>query len=96
MTQEDDVERLRTALGRQLATWRDAAHESQRSLADQLPFSRSTVANIETGRQQAPREFWQLCDDLLGAGGDLLAAHDRLAAAVNARLTLNYSKRTLD
>jgi transcriptional regulator with XRE-family HTH domain len=56
--------------------------KAQRSLADQLPFSRSTVANIETGRQQAPREFWQLCDDLLGAGGDLLAAHDRLAAAV--------------
>ncbi|MGB9279696.1 MAG: helix-turn-helix transcriptional regulator [Pseudonocardiaceae bacterium] len=65
MTQDDDVERLRTALGRQLATWRDTAHESQRSLADQLPFSRSTVANVETGRQQAPREFWRLCDDLL-------------------------------
>ena len=105
MTQEDDVERLRTALGRQLATWRDAAHESQRSLADQLPFSRSTVANIETGRQQAPREFWQLCDDLLGAGGDLLAAHDRLAAAVerqahaelqqaHARLTAGQTELT--
>jgi hypothetical protein len=58
------------------------AHETQCSLAAQVPFSRSTVANVEIGRQQAPREFWQLCDDLLGARGDLLAAYDRLAAAI--------------
>lgn len=82
VTQEDDAERLRLALGRQLATWRDAAGETQRSLAAQLPFSRSTVANVETGRQQAPREFWQFCDDLLGAGGDLVAAYDHLAAVI--------------
>ncbi len=82
VTTDDEVERLRLALGRQLASWRDAAQESQRSLADQLPFSRSTVANVETGRQQAPREFWQRCDDLLGASGDLLAAYDQLAAAI--------------
>jgi hypothetical protein len=50
--------------------------------ADQMPFSRSTVANVETGRQQAPREFWQRCDDLLGARGDLLSAYDQLAAAI--------------
>ncbi|MGH8077085.1 MAG: hypothetical protein ACREPE_07145, partial [Lysobacter sp.] len=43
---------------------------------------RSTVANVETGRQHAPREFWQSCDDLLGAGGDLLASYDRLTAAI--------------
>ena len=78
----DEVERLRLALGCQLATWRDAAQESQRSLAGKLPFSRSTVANVETGRQHAPREFWQHCDDLLGARGDLLAGYDQLAAAI--------------
>jgi transcriptional regulator with XRE-family HTH domain len=77
-TREDEVERLRLALGGQLAAWRESARESQRSLADQLPFSRSTVANVETGRQHAPREFWQRCDDLLSAGGDLLAAYDQL------------------
>jgi hypothetical protein len=40
------------------------------------------VANVETGRQHAPREFWQRCDDLLSAGGDLLAGYDQLAAAI--------------
>jgi transcriptional regulator with XRE-family HTH domain len=59
VNQEDAAEHLRVALGRRLATWRDAARETQRSLAAQLPFSRSTVANVETGRQQAPREFWR-------------------------------------
>ena len=82
---EDEVERLRRALGRQLAASRDAAHETQRSLAAQLPFSRSTVANVETGRQHAPREFWQRCDDLLGAHGDLLAGYDQMAAAIEQR-----------
>lgn len=82
MTPEDEVEHLRRALGRQLAVSRHAVQETQRSLATQLPFSRSTVANVETGRQHAPREFWQRCDDLLSAGGDLLAGCDQLAAAI--------------
>jgi transcriptional regulator with XRE-family HTH domain len=81
--EEDDVKRRLLALGRQLAAWRGTAHETQRSLADQLPFSRSTVANVEIGRQQAPREFWQRCDDLLGARGDSLASYDQLAAVID-------------
>lgn len=83
--EEDDVKSRLLALGRQLAAWRGTAQETQRSLADQLPFSRSTVANVEVGRQGAPREFWQRCDDLLGARGDLLASYDQLAAVIDRR-----------
>lgn len=82
MAGSDEIVSLRVALGRQLAAWREAAEESQRSLADQLPFSRSTVGNVETGRQAAPRKFWERCDDLLGARGALLAGYDQLAAAI--------------
>ena len=46
------------ALGRQLAASRRSAGLSQVRLAELTDYSRSTVANVETGRQQAPRDFW--------------------------------------
>lgn len=50
------------ALGRQLAASRRAAGLSQEQLAGLAAYSRSTVANVETGRQHVGREFWVQCD----------------------------------
>jgi len=82
MPEPDDVRQDRLALGAGLAAWRGAAGMSQRSLSTKLAYSRSTIANVEVGRQSAPRAFWQRCDQVLAAGGQLLTAYDDLAARV--------------
>ncbi|MFI5068639.1 MAG: helix-turn-helix domain-containing protein [Streptosporangiales bacterium] len=82
------------ALGLQLAASRRAAGLSQVQLAGLTPYSRSTVANVETGRQQAPRDFWASCDAALGTATALArgydeviakARHEKVHAAVAAR-----------
>ncbi|MBM0255520.1 helix-turn-helix domain-containing protein [Micromonospora sp. 4G55] len=65
-------------LGRQLARLRTLAGYTQHSLAPLLHYGRSTVANVEVGRQRPPRRFWERCDEVLGTGGQLTAAFDQL------------------
>lgn len=71
-----DVDGWRT-LGVRLAQLRRAAGYNQHSLAPLTGYARSTIANVETGRQKAPREFWQRCDELLGRDGSLLSLYDQ-------------------
>jgi DNA-binding transcriptional regulator YiaG len=47
-----------------------------------MAYSRSAVANVEVGRQNIPRVFWQRADGELAAGGALLAAFDELDGLV--------------
>jgi len=79
--QSDAVEAARRALGAKLAAYRRAAQLSQESLAELGGYSRSTIANIETGRQHVPREFWAGIDPALHADGDLIKASDEVEAA---------------
>ncbi|WP_166458905.1 helix-turn-helix domain-containing protein [Verrucosispora sioxanthis] len=74
-----DPQQLRDAkhaLGRQLRHLRTACGLLQRDLAQQVYSTRSTVANVEAGRQVVDRVFWQQCDTLLHAGGQLTNAYD--------------------
>ncbi|MEU4553506.1 helix-turn-helix domain-containing protein [Micromonospora violae] len=64
----------RRLLGAELAGARKAAGVTQVGLAAKVRWSRSTVANVETARQSAPREFWLACDVALGAGERLAKA----------------------
>ncbi|WP_431729088.1 helix-turn-helix domain-containing protein [Verrucosispora sp. TAA-831] len=70
----ETVAEARRLLGARLADVRTAAGVRQVDLARMVRWSRSTVANVETGRQSAPREFWLGCDLALGARGLLVAA----------------------
>ncbi|WP_433294445.1 helix-turn-helix domain-containing protein [Actinoplanes sp. CA-030573] len=63
-------------LGHKLAAKRKAAKLSQVELASRTAYSRSSVANVETGLQQINRTFWEAIDGLLGADGDLLRGYD--------------------
>jgi len=63
-------------LGAELAAYRVAAGYSQARLAELTDYSRSTIANVETGRQHAPRAFWERADGALRTGGVLASAHD--------------------
>lgn len=65
-------------LGRQLAACRRAAALNQTRLAAAISYSRSTVANVETGRQAAPHNFWVRCDHALDAGGVLVEGWQKI------------------
>jgi DNA-binding XRE family transcriptional regulator len=89
-----DIRAARRALGAQLAAAREAAGLIQQQLADQTVYSRGTIANAETGRQNVTRPFWIRCDGLLGTGTALVDGYDevqhltkwqRAAAAVAAQ-----------
>ncbi|MQA25075.1 MAG: helix-turn-helix domain-containing protein [Micromonosporaceae bacterium] len=74
------VAEARRTLGRLLASHRRAAGYNQYQLASRIGYRRSTVANVETGRQQTVRVFWERCDQLLDADGALARGHDGLEA----------------
>jgi transcriptional regulator with XRE-family HTH domain len=69
------------ALGRLLAASRRAAGLSQESLAALAGYTRSTVANVETGRQHGARDFWERCDTALDTGTALARGYDDVVAA---------------
>jgi tetratricopeptide (TPR) repeat protein len=83
VTEPHRIAALRSALGRQLAAYRKAASYSQHQLAPLIGCARSTIANVEVGRQQVPRAFWQRCDELLGAGDRLTTTYDELQVVVS-------------
>jgi hypothetical protein len=85
MADSPNVTDARKALGRQLALHRQAAGYNQHELAPLVHYGRSTIANVEVGRQNVPRAFWSRCDELLQADGALLAGYERLEAAKRAR-----------
>jgi transcriptional regulator with XRE-family HTH domain len=78
----DHIRALHRELGRALAGWRRAGDFTQAELGRKVGYSRSTISTVESGRQQVPREFWESCDQLLGA--DLAAHYDRVQAATAA------------
>jgi transcriptional regulator with XRE-family HTH domain len=47
-----------SALGVELAAYRRAAGYTQAQFAELTGYSRSTIANVETGRQHVSRDFW--------------------------------------
>ncbi|MDG4795476.1 helix-turn-helix transcriptional regulator [Micromonospora sp. WMMD1082] len=79
MGDRDEIPTARRELGRHLAHLRNAAGHTQHSLARLVRYSRSSIANIETGRQHPGRPFWVSCDQALRTGGVLTAEYDRLA-----------------
>ena len=47
-------------------------------------YSRSTIANVETGRQHIGREFWARCDEVLLTGDALRRGHAEVMAVERA------------
>lgn len=72
------------ALGHQLAALREAAEFGQQQVARRTGYSRPSVSHAEAGRQLLKRDFWKTADELLRAGGALLAEYERVRAAQQA------------
>lgn len=82
MIDRQAIGEARRGLGRLLAERRMAAGYTQHQLAPLTLYARSTIANVEVGRQHVPRVFWERCDDALAAEGTLSRAYDDLVALV--------------
>jgi transcriptional regulator with XRE-family HTH domain len=80
----EEIRALQRELGNALKQARQSAGWSQSQLSRRLLYARSSVSTVESGSQNMRRERWELCDELLNAGGTLTAGYDRLAAAVLA------------
>ena len=78
MITPNDVAAAKLALGARLAALRHAAGANQHAFARLVHTSRSSIANIERGRQLSTRDFWQRCDAVLHANGSLLRSYDDL------------------
>ncbi len=85
MIDSEEIREARRALGRRLAELRQAAGYNQHQFAPLTCYARSTIANVETGRQQVSRDFWERCDEELRTEGALTVGFDRLAAKVQQR-----------
>jgi tetratricopeptide (TPR) repeat protein len=72
-------------LGRQLAALRRASGHNQHQFAALVHYARSTIANVEVGRQHAPREFWVRCDAVLETGDTLASAWDEIEGLEQAQ-----------
>jgi transcriptional regulator with XRE-family HTH domain len=77
----------RRRLGQQLVELRRASGLTQRDLATRLHVERSYVAHSESGRMLPPVRFWESADQLLGAGGALLALFTKACQAKVADAT---------
>jgi transcriptional regulator with XRE-family HTH domain/predicted kinase len=76
MTEElATVTGARRALGKLLAAFRGAAGLTQQDLGRAVNLSRSSVANVEAGRQHIDRRYWEQLDTLLNSHGELLVAY---------------------
>lgn len=73
----EQVDQAHTDLGERLAHWRKSAGLTQTALAERVRYSRSTVANVEIGRHNIRRDFWQRADTETSADGVLLACFDQ-------------------
>jgi transcriptional regulator with XRE-family HTH domain len=76
----------RSSLGVELAAYRRAAGYTQARFAELTEYSRSTIANVETGRQHVSRDFWERADRVLRTGGVLATGYDETETAARRQL----------
>jgi len=84
---------LQRELGMQLDAFRKAADVKQDALASATGYSRSSIANIQAGRQRADERFWRTCDEVLHANGALLKAWMR-AEEIRRQIYLEQAEKT--
>jgi transcriptional regulator with XRE-family HTH domain len=82
--ESDIVAAMRRELGRQLAERRKASGYVQRELGVLLGYSRTAVANAETGVTRTSRQLWERADRVLETGELFARGHDRIRAQAAA------------
>jgi len=80
----DAVAEMRRELGRQLAARRRAAGYVQRELGVLVGYSRTAIANAETGGARLGRQLWERADRVLRTGELFARGYDRIQAQAAA------------
>lgn len=93
MSETTTVAGLQRELGSQLDAFRKGAGVRQDDLAAATGYSRSSIANIQAGRQRADERFWRTCDEVLRANGALLKAWLR-AEEIKRQIYLEQAEKT--
>jgi hypothetical protein len=75
---------MRRELGRQLASRRRAAGYVQRELGVLVGYSRTAIANAETGGTALGRQLWEGADRVLRTGEQFARGYDRIRAQIAA------------
>lgn len=75
---------MRRQLGRQLAARRKAAALMQRELGTLAGYSRTAIANAETGAAGIGRHLWERVDQVLGTGELFARGYDRIQEQIAA------------
>ena len=75
---------MRRELGRQLAGRRRAAGYVQRELGVLVGYSRTAIANAETGGTALGRQLWEGADRVLRTGEQFARGYDRIRAQIAA------------
>jgi DNA-binding XRE family transcriptional regulator len=88
--QPPELAEQQRALGRHLATLREAAGLYQTDIARAVPCHRTTVTHAEAGSQLPDGDFWETADRVVGAHGALIAQYD---AFIQARETHKFGQR---
>jgi transcriptional regulator with XRE-family HTH domain len=78
------VTAMRRELGGQLAARRKAAGYLQRELATLVGYSRTAIANAETGAASSGRQMWERADQVLGTGELFARGYDRIQTRMAA------------
>lgn len=84
MRESEAVAALRRDLGRQLAIRRKAAGYVQRELGVLVGYSRTAIANAETGGTKVGRQLWQRADQVLQTGELFSRGYERIQAQIAA------------
>jgi transcriptional regulator with XRE-family HTH domain len=84
---------MRRELGGQLAARRKAAGYLQRPLGRLAGYSRSVVANAETGSAGVGRQLWEQADRVLGTGELFVRGYDRIAAQLAAEARASSARQ---
>ncbi|TQK44079.1 helix-turn-helix protein [Streptomyces sp. SLBN-118] len=70
---DDESGAVLRAVGRQLKAWRESAGLRQAELGTAIGYSEELVSSVERGRRAPKDVYLQRADDVLGAGGKIIA-----------------------
>ena len=76
--------------GGQIKLWREGAQVSRQALADEAGYDYEYVKSMECGRRRPTLRLLQVADQLCGARGKLLAAHEFLKPEPFPQRTQQY------
>jgi transcriptional regulator with XRE-family HTH domain len=95
MARQDTWDPLYQEIGIRIRRARENAGLSQNKLAESAKVSRTSVVNIEAGRQRLPiHQLWRIAEILEVAAGDLMPSHTELAALADGAATVQLDAVT--